>query len=294
VLFIVGNTATGDRTVVLTPDWKALKLDPAKLSVFDPESGEKIALSRGGFPVSVAARGLRLVLAGLPKSYAPKNTVVGGSLPKPARVIEGVSDRFDGKALDAAWVPTLHEGNAGVYMLEGRLCIQGAMYGYAHVRRELPADAASVQCMIVRAPSGGNDDSGGSLFLWWANGEYVQATPGSNAGKFLAVASGAGRGAGGTVSKDSAFGWYPYSFNWVKIVLKPETIEFHGSADGAAWTKYWEAKRGTQFAGPPQFAILGNGHPGKNPLLANVVAAHFAPTGAMTRTFYSDFIVGRD
>jgi hypothetical protein len=178
-------------------------------------------------------------------------------------------------------------------MMDGRLCVFGHHYGFAHVRRALGVDRVSVQCLVMRTGSGGMDEWGGSLFLYWPNGEYAQATPGTGRGKFCYVVSNGGRRDGAPVSNASVPGWYPYYANWVKIALTPDTLVFSSSSDGRTWTRDWDAKRGAGHAGAPAWVILGNGSPGKEPFLNNVHPQHFSPAGG-SMTFFSDLIVGKE
>ncbi|HOJ40825.1 MAG TPA: DUF6067 family protein, partial [bacterium] len=188
VLFVLGNTEHNARTVTLEPDWKAMGLNPATLTCFNPETAEILPLKAGatktGFTVTVPPRNLCLVLAGKTGAYLPRKADLSAPALRPREPLSEFSEPFTGPELSPVWEKDLHEGHASVSFIDGRLCIQGAHYGYSHIRRPLSQDNISVQCLILRSPSGGMDTSGGSLFLVWPNGEYVQATPGVNARKF--------------------------------------------------------------------------------------------------------------
>jgi hypothetical protein len=235
--------------------------------------------------------------------------------------------------LAAAWQPDTHRGSSGAWIVDGRLCVLGNHYGYAHVRRELGVDNVSVQCLILGPRRRGTQDEWGpSLFLVWSEespdrppeeppelGEglsldgladdmtepdeelslvprgcdYVQATPGACQGKFLYVSSRDGFQWGSEMNREPAPGWYPYCANWVKISLNPDRVACYASSDGRTWVKDWDLKRGRFFAGPPRYVLLGNGRPGKESLLRNVHPEHFIPSHA-GQVFFSDFLVGRD
>jgi len=294
---IVGNVGDGTAKATIEPDWKRFGLDPADVELFDAETDERVAVAAGtskrAFRIEVPSHDVRVLIAAARGRYAVSPLKLGAGLPRPEQVLKKLSDPLTGPKLDAAWKTEMHEGTAGAYFLEGRLCLQSAHYGYGHVRRKLGVDNVSVQCLILRRPSGGMDESGGSLFLHWANGSYLQATPGVGRGSFLYSVSGRTY-TGSAVSRRSVPGWYPYCANWVKIVLGPETIEFHGSADGKAWKKDFSIQRDKLLAGPPDWLVLGNGQRGDKPLLMNVISQHFRPTGGNPVTFYSDLIVGKD
>ncbi len=298
LLFILGNTSFQEEKVTVEPDWKTLGFNHAGLNCFNPETGEAISLSAGnsktGFSVKVPARDVLLVLAGKPGAYIPRNVDLTAPSLLPEKILNSLSDTFTGQQLSSSWLKDLHEGNASVSMIDGRLCVQGDHYGYAHIRKVINQDNISVQCLILRAPSGGQDTSGGSLFLVWPNGEFVQATPGVNEKKFLYTGSSIGLRRGSPISTESIFGWYPFMANWVKISLNPETIRFYSSSDGKEWKLDAEVKRGEKYAGPPEFVLLGNGHKGEKPHLDNVHPAHFNPQSRSPVTFFSDFFVGRE
>ena len=136
------------------------------------------------------------------------------------------------------------------------------------------------------------DQFSASLFLWWRNGEVVQATPGMQTGQYYYASATARIWRGSKVSRRPAARWYPYVANWVKIALLPKTIVFYGSADGKRWNEDWEIPRGERLAGAPQWLILGRGSVGEKPLLCNPHPKHFNPNGAH-QMFFSDLIVAK-
>lgn len=295
-LFVIGNVGEESVKAVAEPDWKKLAIEHAKVEALNAETGEQLALSAGasrqGFQIEVPRHDLRLVIVGPRGQYAIEEAQLGRGLPRPKETVESLSDDFRGPGLAKSWTVDLHEGNSWAGLLDGRLCVQSAHYGYGHIRRELGVDNVSVQCLIMRTPTGRADTSGGSLFLYWQNGSYVQANPGSCTGKFLYIVSGLSPKRGSPISKTTLPGWGGYLFNWVKVVLRPGEIEFHGSPDGKQWIKDWAVPRKETFAGPPQYLLLGNGHPGKNPFLKNVISKHFSPSRCSC-TFFSDLVVGK-
>jgi len=295
-LFVVGNVGEEAVLATIEPDWARLKLDPVKLAAVDAESAEPLPLQAGalgrGFRVRVPRHDVRLVVAGPAGKYRVEALRLGAELPRPKTILAGLSDHFHGAELAPCWQKDLHEGTAWAGILDGRLCVQGNTYGYAHVRRALGVDDVSVQCLVMRAPSGGMDAWGPSVFLVWPNGEYVQASPGMSQGKFFYGVSGAGNRLGGAVSRQPVAGWFPYSANWVRIRLTPERIECSGSADGKTWSKDWDVKRDAAHAGAPQWVMLGNGSPGKEPLLNNVHPQHFSSASG-SAAFFSDLVVGK-
>jgi hypothetical protein len=294
VLFVLGNLGADETEAAVRPDWGKLQLDPARLSVVNAETGGSIPVGDGVFRIRVPRHDVRLVVAGPVGQHVDPaaGRPLDAGLPRPASVLDALGDAFAGPALGPGWVQDVHDGAAGVWMLDGRLCVQGSQYGYAHVRREVNDDNISAQCLIMRAWTGGMDAWGGSLFLYWANGEYAQATPGTSEGKFFYRLSGVGDRRGCAIGRRAVPGWYPHFPNWVKIALTPETVAFHSSADGKSWTLDWEVKRGDRHKGAPRFILLGNGSAGPEPLLKNVHPRHFSPRHGR-QTFFSDLVVGR-
>lgn len=295
LLFILGNTGYNLSSVRISPDWKKMGLDPQKMAVFNSETGEAVKMDAGTFTVPVSARDVQIILAGLQGAYTPRYAEIKGESLKPENVISHLSDNLKGPELADGWEKSLHEGNSGVWFIDGKLCIQGAHYGFASTRKKLGVDNVSVQVLVMRRSTGAADLSAGSLFLYWANGEYVQAVPGmSGEGRFIYQPSGHRQITGSLVNKESPFGWYPFTANWVKIKLTPDKIEFYASSDGKQWIKDGDMARGDKFKGAPEYVILGNGHRGENPYMANVMPQNFNPEGVTPWTFFSDLIAGRD
>jgi len=295
-LFAAGNTGEGNVKATISVDWEKLNLNHRQFDLVNTETGRIISISGNGeFSAFIPRHDVRLLLA------APKGTVrlqfenPGTELPRPRNILVEFSDTFEDEQLSPGWKAGLHEGNAGVYLMDGRLCVQGAHYGYAHVRRKMGIDNITVQCQILRKPTGSMDSSAGSLFLYWKNGHYLQALPGVNRGQFLYTVSGKGRHSGSPISKGPLPGWYPFSTNWVRIELQADSIIFSGSNDGKTWKQDWKVNRPEKFRGPPEFLILGNGHPGKEPFLSNVISKHFRAHGHYPNpmTFFDDLIVGK-
>lgn len=295
LLVVAGNVDKSTSTVVIEPAWRALQLSPEKLRAVNAETGELIPRTAGnnGFQLTIPAHDLRLILLEPSNKYYTVFQKPGEQLPAPRVVLQELSDSFSGPTLSANWQQDIHTGASGVWMIDGRLCIQGAHYGYAHIRRELGIDNISVQCLVMRRPSGGMDVFGGGLNLYWANGASVQAIPGTGDGKFLYLCSGAGQHVGSPTSQQVIPGWYPYYPNWVKIVLSPTMLEFYSSSDGTHWIKDWEVQRDANHSGAPQYVILGNGQAGKEPFLNNPDPRYFEPNDPVI-TFYSDLIVGKE
>lgn len=290
-LFIIGNTRHEDVKARIQPDWKKLKIQPEKPVIFNAETGEQISAdSSGTFTINVPARDVRLVIAGA-QSYFVKTDLPGRNLPGPKETI--FADPLNGPELSKDWEKVLHEGNAGVWFIDGKLAVQGNHYGYAYARKKIGQDNISVQSLVMRAPTGAQDESGGSLLLFWENGQYVQALPGVNTQKFMYIVSGKGPLRGSPINTKMLPEWYGFYHNWVKISLQPDKIIFYSSSDGETWNKDAEMKREEPFKGAPQYVALGNGQRGENTMLQNVTQ-HFTAEGRQPVTFFGDFVMGKD
>ena len=286
LLLILGNTGKEAAEALITLDWNALKLDPRQLTVTDAETGDAIPASKleKGFTLKVDRHDLRLALIAAPRRFAVEKK--HNEMLKPKTILKEYSDDFTGPELSPVWKKDVHEGKAGVWMLNGQMCIRGNWLGYAQVRRELGLDNVSAQCQMMGTPGG--------LYLLWPNGSYVRAGVSMMyegnvwKGKFTFAMTGIKDYVGGMTTPR----WDSFGPNWVKMTLKPDMVEFYSSSDGKAWTKEWEQKRNDKFAGAPQYLILGYGPPGDKPQPGNMPKS-FEPD-QVAPTYYSDLIVGKE
>jgi hypothetical protein len=293
LLLMIGNTGPTELSTTVKPNWRKLSLDPSELGVFDAETGESLSLiDRTSISLAIPSHELKLIYVGRHGGFDGERVTSEGLLP-PDILIE-YSDSFASSSLAPVWEKALHEGPyASVLMVDGRLMIQADGYGYGHVRREFGIDNVSVQCLIMRGGKGGMDQFSPSLFLWWENGEHVQATAGMQRAEFYYAASTAKTRRGSPVNRTPTALWYPYVANWVKIALLPDAIVFYGSSDGKTWNRDWEIPRGERLASAPQWLILGRGSDGEKPLLCNPHPKHFR-TDRANQMFFSDLIVARN
>ena len=293
LLLMVGNTAKTVISTTVTPNWRKLSLDPTKLGVFDSETGDPLPLVGGqGIRLTIPSHEPKLVYVGRHGRFEGERVTSDALVPP--NVLAEHSDPLAGPKLAPVWEKALHGGPLpSASIVDGRLLIQANGYGHGHVRRKFGIDNVSVQCMIMRGSRGGMDQFSPSLFLWWANGEFVQATPGMQCAKFYYAASTAKHRRGSAVNQKPTAPWYPYVVNWVKIVLRPKTVVFYGCADGRTWHRDWEIPRGERLAAAPEWLILGRGSAGKKPLLCNPHPKHFYPK-RVGHMFFSDLVVARN
>jgi len=295
VLFIIGNAGETDLKTIVEPNWGRLGISKGKLQIVNTETMADVPKTGNGFKLLIPRHDIILVLAGDISSYNIKPFRVGENLPEPEIKIADYCENFKGPELPGGWEESLHKGRSGTGFVDGRLYIEGAHYGYSYIRRKLNRDMSniSVQSLVMRAPSGTSDYAGGGLALYWSNGEYLKAIPGTGQGRFIFSLSGRIH-TGSQTGKASIPGWYPYRANWVKISLNPEQVRFFSSADGEKWTMEKEFERGDKYTGAPEYIILGSGTTGNAPCLSNLQAEkHFNPNNPST-TFFSDLLVGRE
>jgi hypothetical protein len=293
-LFMIGNIAKTPLDALITPDWKKLGISETNLRAVNTETLQNVVIDKGTFRVKAGSHGILYVLAGDLKGYELPEIQTWDKLPKPDVSLNPLSDALKGPALSSKWEKILHEGKSGAGFLNNRLYIQGNHYGYAMIREKLNGeDNISAQCVIARSPSGGNDSSAGSLFLFWKDGgAYLQAGISLSEKKFSYIVNGR-RIPSSEISSKSTYGWYPYLESAVKIKLTPDNIEFYGSADGKTWSKAVTVKRSSEFSGAPEYLALGNGHRGEKPYLANTLAKYFN-SNAPSTTFFTNVIAGKD
>lgn len=294
-LFIIGNTADTDLTANIKPDWDKLKITSGNMKIINAETMTGVQKTAGGFTVMVPRHDILLILAGDLSSYDTGLPQPGKKLPVPENKMADFCEKFEGPDIPAEWEVCSHEGRSSTGFVDGRLYVQGAHYGYSYIRRNLNPDMEniSVQCLVMRCPTGSSDSWGGGLVLHWTNGGYLQAIPGTGQGKFVFSESGK-RHTGSPVSRTSVPGWYPYTANWVKIRLTPEHVEFYSSADGEQWVMEKQLKREEKYLGAPECIILGNGSKGNNPYFSNIQSEkNFNPDNPST-TFFSDLVVGKE
>lgn len=293
VLFVIGNIGDKDSSAMIKPNWKILKIDPAKIELVNPETGKKMPIQDNAFKISLSKHDLALVIASAPNSYPEAfANLVNNSTTNLSRAVKRLSSPLAKAPLGDGWEKVLHKGNSAVGFVDGKMYIQGHHYGYAYIKHKLGIKDFTVQCQILRKRSGCADNFGGSLFLWWDNGAFIQVGPGTRQGKFFCSESGRIK-YGKKINKKSLPGWYPYLANWVKLKLTPEKIIFYSSIDGKNWEENQVIKRTGKYAGAPDFLMLGNGKTGKNPYLSNVLSKHFNPDRPST-TFYSDLVVQKN
>ena len=296
-LFIIGNIGKQDLDARIQPNWQALGVDATSIAIVNTENMATVRRVGDGFHLKVPRHDLRLVLAGDPGRYAVLTSDLGKDLPKPARMLPEYSEPLSGPTLGSDWTRSLHRGQSSVGFVDGKLYVQGHHYGATHIRRPLKLDCEnlSVQCMIMRKPSGCNDSFGGSLILYWEDGSYIQASPGTRAKRFYYRVSGSGTVTGSAINVKAPPEWYPYLANWVKIRLSKGRVEFFGSSDGRTWKR--DAERSTKgrfriARDAKVYLILGNGSPGGKLFFANPSRRHFRPEPRQpTCTFFSDLMV---
>ena len=244
---MLGNVGEEALTAGFELNLGRLKLDPATLTAVNAETGEAIPLSGKTLKVNVPRHDLCIVLLAPSGKYPKENLMLGNGLPKPKEILDKLSDNFHESELSASWQKDLHEG-ADAFMWEGRLCVMGNNYGYAHVRPRI----------------GGGQRVGAMPdheWLWWrrrlgckasfstgqtANTFRQVRDGGVDSGKFFYRVSGLGDRRCSVINRKSVPGWYPFAANWVRIVLKPESIECYASADGKTWIKDCGFKRGRE------------------------------------------------
>jgi len=140
----------------------------------------------------------------------------------------------------------------------------------ARLQRPFGQDNVSVQVKL-REPSGhyqGGFSPG--LHLDWKDGRSISITGWNSPGDNL-VCSGQANGA----SVFQVPGPKMERITWVKIALRPDTIEFSASTDGQSWTLiHSQLRKG--FEGAPDILAIGHGHEKDGPPEAYIFDSFFS------------------
>ena len=155
-------------------------------------------------------------------------------------------------------------------------------YRFAAAQRRLGVDNVTVQVRVERR--GRHHVNRVGLALVWDNDASLFAGPFTKDGQFHYALFGtkarpaARRTGKGDISRPG----HMHQVNWVRIELRPDTIVFCGSGDGAAWQRDWELARPPEMAGAPAWLRLG-----KNP-----DGSEDRHRPARTADFFDDLVVG--
>lgn len=270
-LFLFGNTGNQTVTGIVAPDFKALGLDVSKLRLLNAETREPVPLKEYKFEVTVPKHDLVMVLAGPDGAF---------------RIPERPDwDAFLGRENVAQWTPYMPEGVNGIGQVDGKHFVQGHDWGYAQMGAPLSGEP---ECSVRALLSGG-----GFMGLRWKNNAFLcgEARNGFmhytlDGGRFVR-----GKNQLGSVSE---YGWFPFVFNALKIVLGKDRITFYVSTDAKSWKEDYSVPRNAVFKEGPIELLLGWGHSGKEPLLRNLTK-HFNPNPRYPSVkFFSHIAVGKE
>jgi len=230
----------------------------------------RIPLSRGGLSVAVPRHNYRLLLIGPEGTFPVDLPPLGEKLkPGPERAVAEMSDDFDGAALSSKWRLACSPTSGGaIETYRKRLKVTGSDYKFAAAEMDFGRDNVSAQVRLEVQIRSHQNTIG--LALVWPNGRtvfagqrphhryqtfYYTADVGKHWPKYGLVKHGS------PVNGDNP--GMMHQFNWVKIALAPQTIAFHGSADGETWTRDWELERPEELSGPPKLLRLGKDPAGR-------------------------------
>jgi hypothetical protein len=269
---LVSNLSDEDRTVSIRFDAAALGLQ-ASVAATEERTGAEMACAAGAVSaIRVPRHNYAVVLLAAPGKFSPLQQKLAPEM-LPQRRIDALCDDFQG--LDKAWTvrtsPKTLGGDARdpdpiVAILNGSLRFYGGRGGHMLISRPFNQDDCSVQVRI-RSTSV-SLSSGGALTLYWDAGRWIQFVGGCRqvlgGDKFHVAVSGSAEPFQPAPNFPLTLG----GVNWVKITLRPRTVEFHCTTDGARWRLAGTvARKGLE--GPPARLMLGQGISGPQPLLEN-------------------------
>jgi len=270
-LFLFGNTGNQTVTGMVAPDFKMLGLDVSKLQLVNAETLERIPLQGNRFEVTIPKHDLVMVLAG-----------VEGAFKIPERPDWNA---FIGKENVTQWKTYMPDGVNGIGRIDGKHFVQGHDCGYAQMGAPL---SEGKNCSVSALVS-----NGGFMGLCWKDNAFVC---GEVRNGFMHYSQDGTRFVRGKneLGAVSEYGWFPFVFNALKIVLGNDRMTFYVSSDAKSWKEDYSIPRSAIFKDAPVELLLGWGHSGKEPLLRNLTK-HFNPNPRYPSVkFFSNIVIGKE
>ena len=305
MMFVVSNLGDGDARVDVRVD--AEGISPGRgIAAVDGVTQKEVVIVDGRIKaLSVRRHDYRLILVGPRRLLTIGGDTFGRALPEPQTVVEQAGNDFSGPVPSQWRVHVSPQApRSAVYTWNDRLRVVTPLDRYAFAARDFALDGVSVRCCI-EIESGDNmrPRCGAAMMLYWRGGAYVRAglwtglrVKGERTPRYVF-------GMNGKLTKGPALPMRRKTFylwrNWVKLDLRPATIDFYCSTDGESWTKAHTVPRKGAFAGPPAKLVLGCGHGSKAtghpaPFLMNDAATRTPPIPDHRYYHFSDVLVGKD
>jgi hypothetical protein len=265
---LISNLSPDERTIGVDVDLAALGL-PADAVVLDEREGSQLPSKNGRISnLKIPRHNYTTLIVAKPGLHTPLASGLGQALlPAADKRIKDLSDDFT--TLRADWEKktspdfdkvTIRSGDShGVpavpFVSEaGVLRVRTSSGLVARLQRPFGQDNVSVQVKL-REPFGGYQPGfTPGLHLDWKDGRTISITGWNKPGDNL-VCSGDANGA----VVFQASGPKMELITWVKIALRPDTIEFYASTDGQSW-KLVHSQPRKGFEGAPDILALGHGH----------------------------------
>jgi hypothetical protein len=286
---LISNLSKEDRLVSVKVDLKGLGLPKETVAVGEREGGEAAFADGVIRRVEVKRHDYQVVLLGAPGEFTPLDRDLGKALepPQQNRISLLCNDFASvGSAWQQLYSPHINPFDGVVFSsCNGYLRIRTSTFKHALLKRPFGQDNCSVQ-LKIREPNGWcNAANDPGLALFWGETRWARIRAGLNHPSRRFIAD------GHNGSKEFAS---PYTgptcglLNWVKMTLKPGTIEFHASSDGQSWELvHTQPREGLE--GAPDWLLIGHGSPGKNLFLRNDGYLE----GYFHDSFFDDLIVSR-
>lgn len=269
---MVSNLSRHDKAVNVNVKLKTLGL-PNRVTAVDEQTGEAIRFSGGTIRgLNVQVHNYRVVLLAAPGTFKPVPIQEKSLEPRQrlTRLCDDFSkvenDRKPAKSIDT-W--------------RGMMRIKGNEFG--GLIRPFNEDNCSVQAKVMA--SGSFWDSYPQISLYWNKDSYVSLKAGAvypteNGPKIESFTTVDGK-------RTSAQGPVAGAASWIKIGLKPQSVEFYCSLDGKAWTLINSVPR-KGLEGAPSYLFVGR-FAGLDP--QGQTTGKDRATGIV---YFDDLIVGRD
>jgi len=303
MMLIVSNLGDDDARVGVKVT--AEGIPPGRdIAAVDGVTQKEVAIADGRIEaLSVGRHDYRLILVGPRRLLTIGEDTFGAALPKPKAVVEQTGNDFSGPVPPQWQINVSPQApRASAYTWNDRLRVVTPLNRYAFAARDFALDRVSVQCCI-EIESGDNmrPECGPAMMLSWEGGDYVKAglwtgfrIKGERAPAYVfGVNRKLTKGPALPMRRETFYLWR----NWVKLDLRPTTIDFYCSTDGESWTKARSVPRKGALAGRPSKLVLGCGHGSKAtghpaPFLMNDAATRTPPLPDYRYYHFSGVLIG--
>jgi hypothetical protein len=287
VRVMVSNMADEDRDATLRLDAAGLGL-PDDAAATDEQTCDPLEYRRGAVEgLRVNRHSYRLLLLAARGTFPATDPAMGKAL-EPRQRIAVLCDDFAELRPDWQRILSPHCRKMAGPQKEnftsqgGYLRILGSRSTYSALYRPFNQDNCSVQVKIPQATGFYWHGFGPMLALYWETNKYVRMLSGVEGQKTSCEGASGDR----TFRKEGAESG---RWNWVKIALRPDALEFLWSTDGQSWQPLHTQPR-AGYEGAPPYLFLGNGAPGVHAMMRNEQWLE----SYTFHSYFDDLLTGKD